>query len=113
MSKYYGFIGYAETVETSTDVWEEVITEREAKGDVLKAVRRLSGSENLNDNVTVSNRISIVADPFAYSNFHSIRYATWMGAKWKVTSVEVSYPRLILDLGGVYNGQTGPERIAP
>lgn len=113
MDKYHGYIGFAETVETAPDVWEEQIIEREAQGDILKVSRRLVGANQLNDNITVSNKISILADPFAYQNFHQIRYITWMGAKWKVTVVDVSYPRLILEIGGVYNGQTGPERNLP
>lgn len=106
MSKYYGFVGYVEHQETAPDVYQEVITERETYGDVLRNTRRWVGNEHLNDNLVISNRISIVADPYAYNNFHSIRYCTYMGVKWKVTSVEVAYPRLILDLGEVYNEQT-------
>ena len=83
------------------------------QGEIFKINRKLVSSENLNDDVTVSNRISILADPFAYNNFHSIRYITWMGTKWKVSNVEVSYPRLIFDLGGVYNGETGPKQGTP
>lgn len=105
MAKYYGTVGYAVTVETAPDVWKEEVTERDYTGDVIKNSRRWVGNEHLNDNLTISNRISILADPYAYNNFHSIRYATWMGTKWKVTSVEVEYPRLILDLGEVYNEQ--------
>ena len=105
MPKYYGTIGFVETRETAPDVWTEEITEREYSGDVLRIQRRWQGSEYLNDDLTISNRLSILSDPYAYNNFQSIRYATWMGAKWKVTSVEVAYPRLLLDLGGVYNEQ--------
>lgn len=105
MAKYYGMVGYAELVETAPDVFREVITEREAQGDAIKDHRKLQGSEHLNDNIVVNNRISILADPYAYNNFHSMRYVTYMGAKWKVSNVEVAYPRLILDLGGVYNEQ--------
>lgn len=105
MPKYYGTIGFVETHETAPDVWTEEITEREYSGDVLRIQRRWQGSEHLNDDLTISNRLSILSDPYAYNNFQSIRYATWMGAKWKVTSVEVAYPRLLLDLGGVYNEQ--------
>lgn len=106
MAKYYGMIGYAEYPETAPDVYQEVITEREAQGDVIKNIKKTTGTETLNDNITVNNQISIIADPYAYANFHSIRYVTWMGSKWKVSSVTVAYPRLILDIGGVYNEQT-------
>lgn len=105
MAKYYGTVGYAVTEETAPDVWQETITERQYSGDILRLTRKWEGSERLNDNLNVSNRISILADPFAYDNFHLIRYCTWMGTKWKVTHVEVAYPRLTLDLGGVYNEQ--------
>ena len=103
MSKYCGVIGYAETVETSPGVWTEEITERKYYGDLIRNTRKLQSSGNQNDNITISNEISIVADPFAYENFHAIRYAEFMGSKWKVTSVDVQYPRLILSLGEVYN----------
>lgn len=104
MAKYYGVIGYAVTAETSPGVWEEQITERSYYGDVVRNSRRIQSSEHLNDNVDISNEISIVADPFAYENFHLMRYAEFMGAKWKISNVEVQYPRLTLTLGGVYNG---------
>ena len=61
---------------------------------------------SLNDNLNISNEFSIIADPFAYENFQNMRYIVFMGAKWKITSVEVQYPRLILTVGGVYNEQT-------
>lgn len=104
MGKFFGAIGYAETKETAPGVLEEIITERNYKGDVIRNARRLENGEHLNDNVNVNNSISIVADGFAYQNIFSIRYVTWMGARWKVTNVEVQRPRLILTIGGVFNG---------
>ena len=104
MAKYYGAIGYAEMVETSPGVHDEQIVERNYYGDIVRNIRNLQTTEHLNDNVNVSNQISIVADPYAIANFHSIRYATFMGAKWKVSSVDVQSPRLLLSLGGLYNG---------
>lgn len=103
MGKWYGEIGYEETVQTTPGVWKEQITKRNYYGDVIRNTRRLQSANQLNDNVNVSNEISIVADPFAYQNFHSMRYVEFMGTKWKITNVEVQYPRLILELGGVYN----------
>lgn len=103
MAKFYGVIGYAETVEGSPDVWEERLTERPYYGDLIRNTRRFQSTEHLNDDLTVANEISIVADPFANENFHRMRYVTFMGAKWKITNVEVQYPRLILTIGGVYN----------
>lgn len=106
MAKFYGLIGYAdETVETSPGVWEDVIIERGYFGELIRNTRRLETSNNLNDNVNISNEISIVADEFAIQHFHLMRYVEFAGAKWKITSVEVRHPRLILTVGGVYNGE--------
>jgi hypothetical protein len=105
MAKFYGAIGYAETVETSPGVYEEVITERIYSGDLLRNKRRLQSTDQLNDNINVANEISILADPFAYQHFHEMRYVELWGAKWKITDVDATqYPRLILNVGGVYNG---------
>lgn len=106
MAKFYGSVGYADTVETAPGVWEEGITERMYFGDLTRNTRRLQSSDTLNDDINVANEISIVADPFANQNFHKMRYVSFMGSKWKITNVEVQYPRLILTIGGVYNGQT-------
>lgn len=105
MAKFYGKIGYASTVETKPGVYEEQIVERSYYGDLIRNTRRLQSTDQVNDDINISNEISIVADPYATNNFHTMRYAVFMGTKWKISNVEVSYPRLILTLGGVYNGQ--------
>lgn len=104
MAKYFGKIGFAESVENVPGVYEEVITERSYFGDVLSNYRSLKSADQVNDNVDISKKISIVSDPYADLNFHAIRYVEYMGAKWKATSVEPLFPRLILTLGGLYNG---------
>lgn len=104
MAKYYGKIGYAETVETNPGVWTEQITERSYYGDMIRNTRRLQSAEQVNDNINIANDLSIIADPYAINNFHAMRYAEFMGAKWKISNIEVQYPRLILTLGGLYNG---------
>lgn len=103
MAKWFGKIGFAETVEKTPGVWVEDIVDREYYGDLIRNTRRLQSSDKVNDDVEIANQISIIADPYANENFHAIRYAEFMGSKWKVNSVEVQYPRLFLDLGGVYN----------
>ena len=105
MAKFYGKIGYANTVETKPGVYEEQIVERSYYGDLIHNTSRLQSADQVNDIINISNEISIVADPYATNNFHTMRYAVFMGTKWKISNVEVSYPRLILTLGGVYNGQ--------
>ena len=104
MAKFFGKIGYGPMlIETVPGVWEQQIVEREYFGDLIRNTRRLQSTDQVNDDINISNEISIVADPFAYENFHSMRYVEFMGAKWKVTNIEVQYPRLILSVGGVWN----------
>ena len=104
MPKFYGSIGYAISKETAPGVWVEDIVEHEYSGDVYRNTRKLQSGNQVNDSIDISNEISILSDPFANENFDSMRYVTYMGAKWKVSSVEVRYPRLILTVGGLYNG---------
>ena len=105
MARFYGTIGFAELVETKPGIWKDQITERNYAGDLNRNTRRLQSSNQVNDDLNISNEISIIADPYAKQNFHSMRYAIFMGTKSKITNVEVQFPRLILELGGVWNGQ--------
>ena len=103
--KYYGKIGYAVTVETAPGVWEEQITERTYCGDVTRRTSRTqNNNSNLNDDLEVSNTVSMVADPYALAHLGDMKYITWMNSKWKISSVEYVHPRLNLTIGGVYNG---------
>lgn len=104
MAKWHGIIGYAETKETRPGIYEEVITEHSYTGNVLDNTRRLQSSGQVNDDVEITIRISILADPIARMNFHTIRYVSYMGTKWKVSSIQPKFPRLILTVGGAYNG---------
>ena len=104
MPKFYGNIGYAISKETAPGVWVEDIVEHKYSGDIYRNTRKLQSGNQVNDSIDISNEISILSDPFANENFHSMRDVTYMGAKWKVSSVEVRYPRLILTVGGLYNG---------
>ena len=103
MAKFCGVIGYAVTKETDPGIWEEQIVEVEYFGDVIRNSRRFSGSAKVNDDINISNQISIIADPFANNNFHAMKYVVFMGAKWKISEVTVQYPRLVLTIGGLYN----------
>lgn len=106
MAKFFGVIGFVETVETKPGVWTPQVTERNYYGDLTRNNRRLQTSDKVNDDINISNQISIVADPYASENIYAMRYAEFMGTKWKITDVEVQYPRLILSLGGEYNEST-------
>ena len=104
MGKWFGKIGYAVTEETEPGIWEEQIIERDYYGDITSDRRKRQNSQGINDNLNLSNVISIIADPFAYENCSHMAYAEIMGTKWKISDIEVQWPRLILTIGGVYNG---------
>lgn len=111
MAKFYGAVGFAvaeiDGVEVDTTYKRGVVAEEYHEqyyyGDLMRDFRSLQSAGKLNDDITISNQISILADPFATENFHAIRYVVYMGVAWKVTGVEVQYPRLILTVGGVFN----------
>lgn len=105
MAKFSGKIGYVSTVETEPGVWEEVIEEKTYHGDVVRNTSRMQPTSSPNDNIAVNNNISIIADPFACSNFQHMRYVMFMGNKWKISNVEILYPRIVLSLGGLYHGE--------
>lgn len=114
MAKFYGIIGFAgEHVEESPGVWVDVIIEHNYSGDVIRNTRRLQNGENVNDDLSVNNSISVVADAYANEHFFAIRYIQWAGALWTVTEVEVQRPRLLLRLGGVYNGPKAGASTTP
>ena len=111
MAKFFGTIGFATGTregfgEDEGIVRELPVVERSYYGEVLQNNRRLEQGSDINDDITLSNRISIVADAYAQEHFFAMKYVNWLGARWKVTNVDVQRPRLILTLGGVWNGPT-------
>ena len=103
MAKFYGNIGYIKTVEVKPGIWSEEVVEHQYFGDVIRNISKSQPSGGVNNDINVSNTISIVADPFANENFQYMKYVVLMGTKWIITSVEVQSPRLLLSVGGVYN----------
>lgn len=105
MAKWHGKIGYVKMTEIRPGVWGEEVTEKEYYGDVNRITHRWQAGSSLNDNLNISNEFSILADGFANENCQYMRYIEFMGGLWEITSVEVQRPRLILSVGGVYNGE--------
>ena len=104
MAKFTGLVGYVTQTETSPGIWQSIPVERKMRGDVFRLASSVVGDGKINEDIDIQQRISLVADPFAYENFSNLKYVTYMGVKWKITGVEVQRPRLILTLGGVWNG---------
>lgn len=114
MARFSGKIGFARpAVETSPGVWKEPIIERSYFGDVVRNTRQLRDADKVNFDLSVGNDISIVADAYASENFFAMRYVEWAGTLWIVSNVEVQRPRLLIQLGGVYNGPTPDTSPAP
>lgn len=108
MNKFFGKVGYGETLEVRPGVFKDHITEVSYYGDIVRNSRQLRDGSKVNDDLTVGNSISIVADPYAHEHIFAMRYVEWAGALWYVSNVVVQIPRLILELGGVYNGPVPP-----
>lgn len=104
--KFYGPVGFVETVEKRPGVKTTKPVEYSYSGDVLRRSIRYQNGESVNDTISPSHQISILADPYARDHLGAIRYVKWMGTAWKVSDISVQYPRLILTLGGAYNGAT-------
>ena len=105
MAKFFGQVGFVRTIEEpGTGKWVEKEYERDYYGDVNRVIRRWESGQSINDDININNEISILSDAFANQNIPWIKYVMWNGTAWKVTSVEVQSPRLILSIGGVYNG---------
>lgn len=106
MTKFCGKIGFIETIETSPGVWmpQDPPIEKCYTGDVIKNYRRWDNSQEVNDDFNINNSISVVADSYIFEHLNVMKYVTWMGIKWKITSIEIQRPRIILTIGGVYNG---------
>ena len=103
MNKWYGEVGYVETVGVEPGIWEERETVRSYYGELVRNSSKFLVSGGVNDDRDVSVELSVVADPYSDLHFHSIRYVEFDGVKWKVNTVEPKRPRLILALGGEYN----------
>lgn len=108
MARFYGMVGFLSTDERDYEnhpgVWDEVITERPYYGDVFQNSRRWDQNGNINETLVINNRISIVADSYANEHMGAMRYVKMNGVLWKITNIEIQRPRLILTIGGIYNG---------
>jgi hypothetical protein len=106
--RFHGAVGYASNVETTPGVWQEVITETQYTGDVIRNTRRLEAVSTeppkTNADLSLGNSFSVMADDHAYANFMNMRYVQWEGLYWKITDVEVRRPRLVLTVGGLWDG---------
>ena len=105
MAKFSGVIGYALPVESSPGVWVDAIVEKSYRGDIVTEQRLIQTSDQLNDNINIDNSISIVANAYAYENVGVMKYIVWKNTAWKILSFSINRPRILIRIGGVYNGE--------
>jgi hypothetical protein len=105
MAKFSGKVGFVSNTKTAPGIFTNIATERDYKGDILRSAKRWSNEQTINPDLIITNRISIVADRFALSNLDGLKYVILKNKKWSISSFDIEHPRLILNLGGVYNGQ--------
>ena len=105
MAKFYGKIGYIKTEETKPGIWKKVADEKYYSGEFNRRTKRWQNDNKVNDNIAINAEISIVADSYSLENKHFMRYVVLDKVAWEITSIELVYPRLILELGGLYNGE--------
>lgn len=105
MAKFYGPIGYAVQSETVPGIWEDTIIEKNYRGDIVLSQQRWQSSEHVNDNFNLDNSISIIADEFAFKNLGAMKFIVWHDTPWKIQSISINRPRIVIQIGGVYNGE--------
>ena len=66
MNKWCGKIGFTYSGEIEPGLWvENEIVERQYFGDIISNRWKRENSGGVNENINISNQISIVADPYA------------------------------------------------
>lgn len=99
-----GFLLYDDNVQTG--ISKKVPVEKPYYGTVLEHSRRWSPNDHPNDDLTLANQIKITANGYAFKHIRYIAYVHYMGGYWKVDSIRVQSPNIILSIGGVWNGPT-------
>lgn len=103
--KYAGKIGFVKNVDKGNGIWESEITEKTYIGDVVRNTANWKANEgSINDDIAINNQLSILVDPYAFENFQYMKYIEWMGSLWNIGSIEINYPRVLISIGGIYNG---------
>lgn len=104
MAKYAGMIGFAKNVEVESGDYEDVVTERRYRGDILRNNQKFAVGGTTSGELRITNQFSILADNYAFDHISEIRYLEWRGNRWIVDYIDIEYPRLVMTIGGLYNG---------
>lgn len=107
MARFHDKVGFLIPMDNQiTGISEPVPVEKPYYGRILEHSRRWDSSDSTNDDLTITNQISITANDYAFKYLSSIAYVRWKKGCWKVSSIRVKGPEIVLTLGGVWNGPT-------
>lgn len=100
MAKFYGIIGYVKSIESEPGIWTDDIVEHTHIGDITKNTKRYQTTSDINDNINISNTISIVTTPYAALNYPYMKYVILDGVKWKISDIDIQSPRILITTSG-------------
>lgn len=107
MARFHDKVGFLIPVDNQeTGISEPQPVERRYYGKIIEHTRKWETADHLLDNLNVTNQISITANDYAFKHASAIAYVRYMNGWWKVVSIRVKAPEIILTLGGVWNGPT-------
>lgn len=104
MARFAGLVGYVTQEEKVPDVWSPTENPRVMKGDIIRQSSSVQNDNKVNSDISLGHRISLIGDAYAFDNYYNIKWVNIDGYKWEVISVEIQRPRIIVSLGGKYNG---------
>lgn len=105
MAKFAGLVTYVTQVESRPGIWTDESISRLMRGDMLRKGSVGQNDDKVNSDISLNHRVSLVGDEYALNNYYDIKHIQLNGREWEVTSVEVQHPRLILTIGGLWNGE--------
>lgn len=102
-------LGFSEkNKEVRPGVWKMQPEEVTHRAKLLTYNKDYDSGEEVNDDLKLRNRYEIVMKDKKL-DYQDMRYVIVKGTKWKVSALEFLEVRIIITLGGVYNGgQTSP-----
>lgn len=104
MAKYAGLVGYVSLVESPPGVWNQVSNPKRMRGDIIRQSSSNQNGDKVNSDITLNHRVSLIGDAYSLGNYSDIKWIEIDGKKWEVNSIEIQRPRIIVTLGGVWNG---------
>ena len=102
MSRFSGKLGFVMTRETEEGVWLEDKIEIPVKGTIRSLYVRNDNNSSVNSNLRLTNEVSVLMNSKITTYLETLKYVVWKGSKWEVQSIGVNYPRLTINLGGLY-----------